>query len=239
MEYSIKIADDGSIFDSKYLLLPSDQDWSNEQIDSYLNWVENGGHLIVLNGDGLGDFAKILSINSTSNEPIIADSAVSQSSTVEFGALPVSSLFSSDKQVKVIANYANENSQSAPLAFSKQVGNGEIIYVNVNPLFENLYLANGTAPDNFQKLGSLLGLLNLNTSSFKDTPSDTRWQYMFYDTTWIRNFAYLQGAVNVESNSAILPYKQFNVHALELVNATGTINGLPMQEPIVTAECCR
>lgn len=233
LEYSIKIADDGSIFDSKYLLLPSDQDWTNEQINSYLNWVENGGHLIVLNGDGLGEFAKILSINSNSDESIIANSAVSKSGTVELGTLPVSSLFSSDEQVKVIANYANENNQSVPLAFSKQVGNGEIIYVNVSPLFENLYLANGTEPNNFQKLGSLLSLLNLNTESFKDTPSDTRWQYMFYDTTWIRNYAQLQGAVNIESNSTILPYDQFNVHTLELVNATGTINGLPIQESML------
>jgi hypothetical protein len=232
LEYSIKIADDGSIFDSKYLLLPSDQDWSNEQIHSYLNWVENGGRLIVLNGDGLGDFAKILSINSNSDEPLIANSAVGQSSTVELGTLPVSSLFSSDEQVKGIANYTNENDQSVPLAFSKQVGNGEIIYVNVSPLFENLYSANGTATNNFQKIGILLNLLNLNTSSFKDTPSDKRWQYMLYDTTWIRDYTQLQGAVNIESNSTILPYDQFNVHTLELVNATGTINGLPIQEPM-------
>ena len=133
----------------------------------------------------------------------------------------------------MIANYVNGNNPSAPLAFSKQLGNGEILYVNVSPLFENLYSANGTAHSNFQKLGSLLSLLNLNASSFKDTPSDTRWQYMFYDTTWIRNYAQLQGAVNIESNSTILPYSQFNVHTLQIVNATGTINGLPVQEPMV------
>ena len=70
LEYSVKITDDGSLFRSKYILLPSDKGLSNKQIDDFIAWVDDGGRLIVLNGDGLGDFAKILSINSNSVEII-------------------------------------------------------------------------------------------------------------------------------------------------------------------------
>lgn len=233
LDYSIKITEDGSLFNSKYLILPSDKDWTDEQISEYLAWVNNGGKLIVLNGDGLGNFAKQLSINSNSNEPLSVNEAVSKSATVDLGTLDVTSLFSTDDQVKVAANYINENNQSVPLAFSKQVGNGEILYVNVSPLFENLGSANVTSPINFQKMGSLFNLLSLDAPVFKDIPADLRWEYLGYDATSIRDYAQLKGSVNIESNSTILPYDQFNISTLALVNVTGMVNGLPITGSIL------
>jgi hypothetical protein len=232
LDYSIKIIEDGSIFNSKYIVLPSDKGWTDEQITDYLAWINNGGKLIVLNGDGLGDFAKQLAISSNSYYPFLVNKASGKSVTVELGTLPTSSVFSSDDEVKVIADYINEHNQLVPLAFSKQVGNGEILYVNLNPLFENLVSFNGTLPINFQKMGSLFNLLSLDTAIFKDIPADIRWEYLGYNATSIRDYGQIEGAVYLKSNSAIIPYYQFNAGSLKIVNITGTIDGSSVREPI-------
>jgi hypothetical protein len=230
LEYSIKTTEDRSLFNSKYILLPSDKSWSNEQIYDYLAWVNKGGNLIVLNGDGLGNFAQALSIKSNSNEQIVVNSAaVGQLTALELGTFPVTSLFSSDEQTKVVASYIDQNSGSEPLAFAKQIGKGEIFYININPLFKNLHSSNYNRVANFVKIGDFISLLNLDTPNFKDIPSDTRWRYMLYDTTWIRDYGHLFGTVKVESDSIIFPYDKFNVDRLEILNASGTINGASIQ----------
>jgi hypothetical protein len=235
LDYSIRIAEDGSSFDSKYLVLPSDKGWTNEQITQYLEWINKGGKLIVLNGDGLGDFARILSISSNSTDLNFVNNANSSSATFDLGSFTAISLFSSDDQVKIVANYTSENNISMPLAFSKKIGNGEILYLNVDPLFGNLYSTNDTLPINFLKVGNLIGLLSLDVSVFKDVPTDRRWEYLGYDSTWIRDHGVhvqLEGAVNIESNSTFLPSDKINASRLSLENITGTVNGLAINEPI-------
>jgi hypothetical protein len=226
LDYSIKIAEDGSSFDSKYIVLPSDKGWTNEQITQYLEWINNGGKLIVLNGDGLGDFARMLSISSNSPEITFVNNANSNSTTSDLGIFSANSLFSSDDRVKIVANYGSENNNSMPLAFSKKIGNGEILYFNVDPLFGNLHSTNVTSPINFLKLGNLIDLLSLDVSNFKEIPAYRRWEYMGYDSTWIMGSVQLEGAVNIESNSTFLPYGQTNSSRLSLENITGTVNGL-------------
>ena len=233
LDYSIKINEDGSLFNSKFLILPSDNGWTDEQITEYLSWVSNGGKLIVLNSDGLGDFAKYLSINSNYGYTVPFDKANNKSATVQIGSLQASLLYSKDNEVKVLDNYSDDNNNSAPLVFVKQVGNGQILYFNSKPFFENVESLNGTSPVNFQKMGSLFNLLSLETPFFKDIPADNRWKYLGYDTTSIRNYAQLEGSVNIESNSTILPYDQFNASTLSLANVTGTINGLPINGSIL------
>jgi hypothetical protein len=230
LEYSIKTNEDRSMFNSKYILLPSDKSWSNEQIYDYLAWVNKGGNLIVLNGDGLGNFAQALSIKSNSIEQIEVNSAaVGQLTALELGTFPVTSLFSSDEHTKVVASYTNQNSRSEPLAFAKQIGKGEIFYVNINPLFKNFHSSNDNRAANFAKIGGFISLLNLDTPNFKDIPSDARWRYMLYDTTWIRDYGHLFGTVSMESDSIVFPYDQFNVDQMEILNASGTINGASIQ----------
>jgi hypothetical protein len=75
--------------------------------------------------------------------------------------------------------------------------------------------------------------LNLDSSNFIDIPSEIRWQYLFYDTTWIRNSIHLQGDVETKSNSTILPYDQFKVGRLDISNATGTINESSIQSSVL------
>jgi hypothetical protein len=231
-DYSIKIAEDGALFNSKYIILPSDIGWSAEQINAYLAWVNNGGTLIVLNGDGLGDFAKQLSINSISNENFTVNQAIGKSGTVEVGTLSTNSSFSGDSEVKVAANYSGTNTTSVPLAFSKQIGNGKILYMNVFPIFDDLNSKGSTSRINFQKIGNLFGIMGLDPPTYRDTLSDLRWKYLGYDITSIRDYAIFNGSVQVVSNSTIIPYDQFTVSNLLLANVTGTINGSPIHNSI-------
>jgi hypothetical protein len=212
--------------------LPSDKGWSAEQIKGYLAWVNNGGTLIVFNGDGSGDFAKQLSISNISSEPLLVNKVIGGSGTVEVDALTNFSLSSGDRQVKIIANYLGKNNSIVPFAFSKEIGKGEILYVNVSPLFDNLNSQVSTSTINFQKIGDLFSILGLDAPTYKDTADNLRWKYLGYDITSIRDYAMLNGFVQVVSNSTIIPYDQFTVSSLSLANVTGTINGSPIHNSI-------
>jgi hypothetical protein len=196
LEYSIRTIEDGAQFSSQYILLPSDQGWNQEEISGYLAWVEKGGNLIILNSNGLGDFAKTISINSDSNKLVSVNRIVGESGEVKLEAVTTPSLSSSDSEAKVIANYVGQNNQSAPFGQNSS----------------------------FPKLGNLVSFLNLNASHYKEIPSDDRWKYLGYNTTWIRDYARFQGHVQIESNSILIPYNQIEVGELKLINASGTIN---------------
>jgi hypothetical protein len=240
LDYCIKYGGDFSIFDSNYVVLSSDRGWSSVQVNQYLDWVNNGGKLIVLNGDGLGFFAKILSISSKLNGTAFVNKAGNDSSIVTIGNMSVSSLFSRDNAVKEVADYVDGNNQSVPFAFSKEEGRGEIVYLDVNPLFDVLNSANGTSWSYFKEMGGLFNLISLNTPVFQDAPADTRWKYIGYDSTFVRNYVQFNGSardkpgfINVASNSIIIPYNEYGVDALTLTNTSGTIDGLQISQPLV------
>ena len=228
LDYSIQLSEDGAQFSSQYILLPSDQLCNHEKISDYLAWVEKGGSLIILNGNGFGDFAKTLSINANPNKLVSVNRIVGESGEIELEAVTTPSLSSNDSEVKVTANYVGQNNQSAPFAFAKKFGDGTILYMNIHCLFEVLHSSNETQNhgqnSNFLKLSSLMSFLNLNASYYKEIPSNDRWKYLGYDTTSIRDYARFQGHVQIESNSILIPYDQIIVGKLKLINASGTIN---------------
>ncbi|MCW3995868.1 MAG: hypothetical protein NWE98_06935 [Candidatus Bathyarchaeota archaeon] len=229
IDYSIKITEDNSIFNSKYIILPSDKNWTAEQITDYLTWVNNGGHLIVLDSDGLGDFARTLSVACNSNVTLYANSIVSSSGTTKINPLSIPFFASSDENIKIISTYNNDNNNSTPLALSKQVGKGEIIYFFIDSLFKALE-EDKNASD-FTKLGGIFCQLGLQTTDFTDVLFEKRWMYMFYSTIWIRDCISLQGSVKIESPS-ILPFNQFGVSKL-ILNGNGTINGLSIKQSTI------
>jgi hypothetical protein len=232
-DYCLKFSGDRSIFNSSYIVLSSDRRWSSEQISQYLSWVQSGGNLVVLNGDGLGSFADTLSISSKPNGTTLVNKAFSDLSIVNLGNMSISSLYSRNNETKVVANYLEGNNESVPLAFSKKVGKGEIIYLDVNPLFDIINSANGTSWSYFKEIGGLFNLLSLNTPVFQDTPADARWKYIGYDSTFVRNSVKLDESINVESNSIIIPYNEYSADALSLNNTSGTIDGLPINQSLV------
>ena len=238
LEYSIRTSEDGAQYSSQYILLPSDQRWTQEKISGYLTWVEKGGNLIILNSNGFGDFAKTLSINSNPNKLVSVNQIVGESGEIRLEDVTAPSLFLSDSDVKVIANYVGQNNQSVPFVLAKRFGDGAIFYMNTNSLFEVLSSSNETQKyrgqnPSFPKLGNLVSFLNLNASHYKEIPSNDRWKYLGYNTTSIRDYARFQGHVQIESNSILIPYDQIEVGELKLINASGTINESSISETSV------
>lgn len=220
--YSIKTNIDSSIFNSKYLLLPSDTICTQNEISNYLRWVENGGSLIVLNGDGIGVFSDILSIHSKTGS-FRAIGVKGVLGDVLLDELYISPLYSTDLQVKSDTHYLSQNGALSPFVFSKSIGKGEIIYLNIKPLFDAV--TSDTSSSNiFLKIGQILNILNLDVSVFRDVPIDERCRYMLYDTTWIRNYIHLQGDIKTLSNCTILPYDNLSVGQLEIIDSTGVFD---------------
>jgi hypothetical protein len=233
LDYCLKFSGDGSVFNSRDVILSSDRGWSSEQLSQYVSWVKSGGNLVVLNTDGLGSFADRLSISSKPNSTAIINKATNNVSSVPLSNMSASELYSQSPRLNVIANYFDENKRSVPLAFSLKEGLGEIFYLNIKPLFDVLSSNNESSWDYFRSMGSLFGLLDLQTSAFQNTPADSRWKYIGYDSTLVRDYAQLEGNISVISSSIIIPYKEFEVGTLTLTNVSGTANGLPISQTVV------
>ncbi|MFX1521806.1 MAG: hypothetical protein ACFFCD_18020, partial [Promethearchaeota archaeon] len=101
----------------------------------YENWVENGGTLIIFNSKGHGDFAKKLSIYS--NGQVLADGVLNQNgeSFQMPASVNIATSSSKDENVSILANYTLNGEPVGPYAYTKNLGRGKIIYVEVNSLF--------------------------------------------------------------------------------------------------------
>jgi len=176
--------------DSKVLLLCSDP--VDETIDNYVNWVETGGQLVVLNSIGHGEFASILGIgsNGTANATCIS-SRLGMFTFPKEVSVPIFSTTSNSTQI--VACYGNGNSNVSAYAFEENKGNGTIFYLEVNPYFKAMESEVDTDIKSrmFLSLVNLIKMLNLpllkDQTPAREAPppvySQIRGQITSYGTT--------------------------------------------------------
>jgi len=203
IEYSTVLEDDPVRLHYSTLILTHDLDlWSETEerdFQRYLQWINQGGRLIVL--DSLGacssslheyplsiypGFADLLSIYTEGTS--VADGVESQISSLNFPSIitmPV--IHSSDINTKNIANYTLNNKSVSPYALTKKIGKGEVIYLAVSPYFCKLENSTGAiARKLFRDMGSLINTLDLRLS--KNT---------IKRTNYFPQFDYIKGPVNL------------------------------------------
>jgi len=180
----------------------------------YENWVEKGGNLIVFNSRGHGDFAKKLSINS--NGRALADGFLGQNGrSLQLSAsIEITTSSSKDENVSILANYTLYGEPVGPYAYTKKLGRGEIIYVEVSPLFSELERISDeqTKSQLFVKLGSLIDPINLHLPThLNDAP--------IYPINFWRE-ANFSGYIKIEAPTFLL--QQFTGAKLRLINFTNS-----------------
>jgi len=177
-----------------------------------LRWVENGGLLLVINSDGLGDFSGILATKE-SNDSFTAKEITTNTTRISIPPIKVTPIFPVDPTIEILANYKAEENES-PFALRKVIGKGEIIYLIAEPY---IFSMQNAVDDNqraqlFSNMDSLLRLIDLPLPLYENVSTKK------YEAT-IQE-ANLQGYVRLDSNYVILPK---DIELLELsVNSTGT-----------------
>ena len=179
-------------------------------VEDYVNYVENGGHLIILNTNGYGYFAnKLLNIGNQN----ITTRVISSTQEIDILSnltLPV--ITPKDNSSNIIATYGF--SPSSVYTFSKKtLATGEIIYVNIYPVISELEL-NSNKADLYRLLCDLLTPIHRQLEPF---------EYSYGEISTFRQIS-MFGTVDVFSSSLLFPISQvFSNITLEFANGQSTV----------------
>jgi hypothetical protein len=174
-------------FNKSILILPHDLSANlqgyPEKSDSQdpqvmFNWVNEGGHLVVFGGNG--DIFKSLfatsdvSSYSRANSVSIGSTIYGLNGTVDVNCWS----FDTDK-IKVLSYYQLDGDNVCPFAVEKHVGNGSIVYFNVDPLYAAANQLYDTLPfaDISSVINGSLNNLGLNVIQInaESAPISNRW----------------------------------------------------------------
>lgn len=177
-----------------------------------ISWVNRGGVVVVLNSEGLGDFSKILKIQQ-SNTAFTASALESPEMNIPVTSIALYSISTNDPDVKVLANYVAEGKKSSPFALSKVIGNGSIIYMNVEPYFLTM---ENTGDDRqktslFSKMFSLVNLINL-PMELNDDSNKTHFGNAFHNVDLLGNLTFCSDSIILPKSIEISELSTNNTH---------------------------
>jgi hypothetical protein len=129
-----------------------------------IKWVNDGGTLMVVNSDGVGDFSKLMNLEQSTNT-FKADKIETDVSAVSIPSIEVTPLFSKDSTVENLGHYKSERNETS-FAFCKSIGKGELWYLFAEPYISAM---ENSVDDNervqlFNNLDCLLEALNFPLS---------------------------------------------------------------------------
>jgi len=133
LNYTI-VSEKDRMLDYSHILLGSDPFISDVHVSSYMDWVENGGFLFVMNSYGERFFGNFLSLTRNDSEVKI-DGIRWKGASQPIVESYITPVYSSDENVTVLSHYTFGGNIVTPYAFRKNVGKGAIIYLNVQTLY--------------------------------------------------------------------------------------------------------
>jgi hypothetical protein len=171
-----------------------------------IQWVENGGRLLVIDSDGLGAFSDLIKLNELSGS-FVATGIKNNSTEVSIPQIKVPYIVSLNPVVEVLARYTDGEHES-PLALRQTVDNGEIVYLFAEPYISAMLKEgdNDKKVQLFTHIESLLKMINLPLPIHKNVSDEV------YKATI--NEATLMGYTDFNSECVILPK---NLEILDLV----------------------
>lgn len=128
---------DSSQFGYDTIIMP-DIELPQTRTTQYIDWVKNGGNLVVINSNEQGTFGNFLGINATGRYLPVNSLVNYYSSYTRIPEIVVPELQLNASSTKIIANYASENSSASPLALLQNLGAGKILYIEATPILEKL-----------------------------------------------------------------------------------------------------
>lgn len=188
-----------------------DRDWN-----TYFPWVENGGRLIVA-GDAQGVGASLLSLRIGGTVKV--NGIQGKSPYIRhIPQMNITATRSENTKVNTIAYYTYNGERVAPLAFSRKVGRGEIVYLALSSYFRALDRAKESDRGRllFLALGDLVDTLGLGLPKTSAQPYDEILAFAS-DVT-------LSDLKVVSSSPPVASYGNFQVARLEIPPVDGRPN---------------
>lgn len=190
LNYTVALPSDWKLLTEQFstMLLPADlEQFSLEKI---LEWVSGGKTLIVF--DSLGHdgnfsrpFENLLSIRVATTDRTLVDGIKGLEGEVNFPPITTPMHFSIDDDVVPVAFYTKDGEPISPYAFSKKVGNGKIIYVEIYPFYGALKTnSENSISSLYANLGGLIDVLGLPLQKF-DGSSRFSWHTLIYGSIFL------------------------------------------------------
>lgn len=211
--YDIFLENDLSALSKNKVIIPRDpvrEDWL---ISRYIQYVNGGGTLIVINSENSfdGKFSKIMSIKgeNKSNYDSISDPVTGQTLNVSGF---VSAVKSDIPNATVKSFYFYNKHRVAPFIIEKSYGDngGKIVFVNGAGYFDAIL---NSTPDYFSTLAKMLSFIDLNVERYhKESPTPTKHLVgaRFFDNLKI------SGNAIINSTSLLLPDQSYVLHASDV-----------------------
>ena len=159
IQYSLCLSDDPFLLNSSAILLI--YDISGERYLKYLEWVRQGGHLIVMNTLGEYGFANLFGIKMM-NEFQNVNGIKGKEEYVSIPSISVKRCYFNSNLAEIIANYTQNSHLFSPFALKMDYGNGDIVYLNIKPYFSALNQSIGDKKRTlFSRMGILIDVLKL------------------------------------------------------------------------------
>ena len=180
------------------------QSLNSRPADDYLNYLNSGGKLIVMNTNGNGSFANDLFSNS--NATVSVQNIDDNGTKVNLPhILSVPDLVIKDNNVIAVSNYSGSG-YIVPFITQKNYENGgELFYVNVYPIVNAMQNSNNQS-EFYGLLGKLLNGINL-----KILPSATSFPIL---NGYVKQIS-LKNNVQIETNSILFP-SELNLKQVEV-----------------------
>ncbi|MGB9614215.1 MAG: hypothetical protein ACPL3B_01765 [Fervidobacterium sp.] len=124
---------DPSLFNYNTIIVP-DLNLTTTKTLEYINWIKNGGTLIVINSGERGAFSNFLGIKE-SGRYLSADFVVgNEGSCIKIPNATIPEIQINDASTTIIANYTLGKFIASPYALLKRIGEGKILYLEVAPI---------------------------------------------------------------------------------------------------------
>ncbi|WP_371803557.1 hypothetical protein [Candidatus Lokiarchaeum ossiferum] len=212
--YSTMLSIDPNIFNQDVIILPSDPliksdaqtDYGN--ITKYVNYIEDGGNLIVFNTDLNGYWTEqlLFSENITFQTNSIVNDELSTINLPYEVEIPKFELKDNSNVTEIWKYQSTSEKHNSVFLMKKRIGTGNLTYINLSPLRDLLYRNDAIESQDSKLLTNIINLLNL------ERMSERNWNEEYNGTT---DKIYLENC-SITTNTLIFP-EDLLVSELEIV----------------------
>jgi hypothetical protein len=147
---------DDKVFNAKTIVLSYDP--SEQEAKPYIDYIKNGGKVIVLNTNGFRYLSSLLL--SVGNETLNVDHITGNGVTVNLPENLTTSIVTGKTDANILANYACKGVSETPFALLKTLSKGNLYYLNVYPLVQ----FNGDKKQIFDVLDNLFNVSSIEVA---------------------------------------------------------------------------
>jgi len=231
--YDTFIDGDKSVFSHKIIMLPWDPSYNDTNFKNYLDFVNDGGRLVVINARDsfVGGFSKLLNltagnttefdrIEGSNNWPSNAVAVSGSARTIDLK----NSNSNSNSNTTAMSYYMHNGKKVAPFVLESKFGSagGQIIFVNSNGYYDAVF----KSPERFfMTLGRIPSILGLNVANYTKEvlPDNVMTGARFVGDLTTAG----PGHTNITSPSLLLPdVNPYTVDDISTSNSSITINGI-------------